>query len=112
MVALVRAGRTPDELAAEFEPTRQTIRNWVRQADVDEGRRSDGLTSSERDELRRLPKEVKNRRIEWEIQGKADLPVTRLCEVLGLSISGCYAWLKRPPSERSRADGGLSRRIG
>ncbi len=54
MVALVRAGRTPDELAAEFEPTSQTIRNWVRQADVDEGRRSDGLTSSEREELRRL----------------------------------------------------------
>ncbi len=71
MVALVRAGRTPDELAAEFEPTSQTIRNWVRQADIDEGRRSDGLTSSEREELRRLRKEVKNLRIEREILGKA-----------------------------------------
>jgi transposase len=71
MVALVRAGRTPDELAAEFEPTSQTIRNWVRQADVDEGRRSDGLTSSEREELRRLREEVKNLRIEREILGRA-----------------------------------------
>ena len=71
MVALARAGRTPDELAEEFEPTSQTIRNWLRQADLDEGRRSDGLTSSERDELRRLRKEVKNLRIEREILGKA-----------------------------------------
>ena len=112
MVALVRAGRTPDELAAEFEPTSQTIRNWVRQADVDEGRRSDGLTSSEREELRRLRREVKNLRIEREILGRADLPVTRLCEMPGLSTSGDYGWLKRAPSKRARADEGVSQRIG
>jgi len=29
MVALVHAGRTPEELATEFEPTAQSIRNWV-----------------------------------------------------------------------------------
>ena len=45
VVALVHAGRS-DESAAEFEPTSQTIRNWVRQADVDEGRRSEGLDVS------------------------------------------------------------------
>ena len=28
MVELVHAGRTPEELAAEFEPTAQSIRNW------------------------------------------------------------------------------------
>ena len=38
MVALVRAGRPPGELAKEFEPSGQTIRNWVAQADRDEGR--------------------------------------------------------------------------
>jgi CheY-like chemotaxis protein len=38
MVELVRAGRTPEELAKEFGPTAQTIRNWVVQADRDEGR--------------------------------------------------------------------------
>jgi len=37
MVELVRAGRTPEELAAEFEPTAQSIRNWVVQADRDDG---------------------------------------------------------------------------
>jgi putative transposase len=38
--------------------------------------------------------------------------VTRLCEVLGLSTRGYCAWLKRGPSQRARADVGLSRRIG
>ena len=71
MVELVRAGRTPDELAAEFEPTAQTIRNWVAQADRDDGKRADGLTTAEREELRRLRREVKNLRIEREILGKA-----------------------------------------
>ncbi|HJN74731.1 MAG TPA: transposase, partial [Myxococcota bacterium] len=50
MVALVRAGRTPQEFSREFEPSGEAIRNWVRQADLDEGRRTDGLTTAERDE--------------------------------------------------------------
>ena len=29
LVALVRAGRTPEDLAREFEPTAQSIGNWV-----------------------------------------------------------------------------------
>ena len=53
MVELVRAGRTPESLGKEFEPSGQTIRNWVRQADLDEGRRGGGLTTAERAELRR-----------------------------------------------------------
>ena len=56
MVRLVRAGRTPGELSREFEPSDQTNRNWVNQADVDEGRR-EGLTTAERDELRSLRRE-------------------------------------------------------
>jgi transposase len=35
MIELVRAGRTPEELAKEFEPSAQAIRNWVAQADRD-----------------------------------------------------------------------------
>ena len=35
MVELVRAGRTPSQLAREFEPSAHSIRVWVRQADVD-----------------------------------------------------------------------------
>ena len=54
MIELVRAGRTPEELSREFEPTAQSIRNWVLQADRDEGRRKDGLTSAERQEMVKL----------------------------------------------------------
>ena len=47
IVALVRAGRTPEELAEEFEPSANAIRNWLRQAEIDEGSRQDGLTTDE-----------------------------------------------------------------
>jgi transposase len=71
VVELVRAGRSPEELARKFEPTAQTIRNWVQQADVDEGRREDGLKTEERDEIRRLRRENKTLREEREILKKA-----------------------------------------
>ncbi len=71
MVELVRAGRSPEELAKEFEPSAQSIRLWVRQADLDDGRRADGLTSAEKDELARLRREVKLLREEKEILRKA-----------------------------------------
>ena len=57
MVELVRSGRSAGELAREFGCCAQTIRDWVRQSDRDEGRRDDGLTSSELEELRRLREE-------------------------------------------------------
>ena len=60
-VELTRSGRAIRELAREFECSDQTIRNWVRQADLDEGRRDDGLTSAEREALRR-----ENRRLREE----------------------------------------------
>lgn len=71
MVEMVRAGRSPEELGREFEPSGQTIRNWVAQADRDEGRRQDGLTSSEREELRKLRRENRQLRVEREILKKA-----------------------------------------
>jgi len=71
MVELVRAGRSPESLAQDFEPTAESIRNWVRQADRDEGRRDDGLTSPEREELRRLRRENRQLKIEREILAKA-----------------------------------------
>jgi len=71
MIELARSGRTPEELAREFEPSAQTIRNWVAQADLDEGRRSDGLTTEERDELRKLRRENRRLREEREILKKA-----------------------------------------
>jgi transposase len=71
MIELVRAGRTPEELAGEFEPSAQAIRNWVKQADLDQGVRSDGLTTEEREELQRLRRENKQLKLEREILNKA-----------------------------------------
>ena len=71
MVALVRAGRTPEELSREFEPSAQSISNWVAQAGRDEGKRKDGVTSVEREELRRLRKENRQLKLEREILAKA-----------------------------------------
>ena len=71
MVELVRAGRTPEELSREFEPSGEAIRIWVRQADRDDGLREDGLTTAEREELRRLRRENKLLRTEREILSKA-----------------------------------------
>jgi transposase len=70
MVELVRAGRSPEELAKEFEPTAQSIRTWVKQADADDGV-SDGVTSAERAELAALRREVRQLREEREILRKA-----------------------------------------
>ena len=71
MIELVRSGRTPYELSKQFEPTAVTISNWVKQADLDEGRRADGLTTDERKELARLRRENKRLRLEREILAKA-----------------------------------------
>ena len=71
MVDLVRGGRTPDSLSREFEPTAQSIWNWIRQAERDEGTRTDGLTTEEKEELRRLRREVRVLREEKEILKKA-----------------------------------------
>lgn len=71
IVALVRAGRNAHELAAEFECSAQTIRNWVAQAEADAGKRDDVLTSAEREELRKLRRENKQLKLEREILAKA-----------------------------------------
>jgi transposase len=71
LVRLVRAGRTPQELAREFEPSAQAIRNWVKQADLDDGTRTDGLKTEEREELARLRRENARLKEEREILSKA-----------------------------------------
>jgi transposase len=71
MVDLVRSGRTPEELSPEFEATAQAIWNWVRQADRDEGRRQDGPTRADREELIRLRRENWRLRQERDILAKA-----------------------------------------
>jgi transposase len=78
MVDLVRAGRDPEDLAREFEPSAQAIRNWVADADRRDGRRvpkpaaaDAALTSTERDELARLRRENKQLRLERDILSRA-----------------------------------------
>ena len=64
MIELVHAGRTPEELADEFEPTAQSIRNWVAQWERNAGRGDGGLTTAEREELSRLRRENRQLRLE------------------------------------------------
>jgi transposase len=72
MIELVRLGRTPEELAQEFEPSAESIRNWTKQAERDDGRRDDGsLTTDEREELTRLRRENRQLKLEREILAKA-----------------------------------------
>jgi len=71
MIEMVRAGRSPEKLAREFEPSAQAIRSWVKQAERDEGRRHDGLSTAEREELTKLRRENRRLREEREILSKA-----------------------------------------
>jgi transposase len=82
LVELVRSGKTPEELSREFEPTAQSIRNWVIQAGRDEGRRADGATSAEKEELRRLRREIRQLRLEREILSKAAAWFARETDVI------------------------------
>jgi transposase len=70
-VRLIRAGHKPlSEIAKDLGVTDQTLRNWVRQEEVEEGNR-EGLTSSEKEELRQLRRENRVLREEREILKKA-----------------------------------------
>ena len=74
MVELVRAGRSADQLAREFEPSATAIRRWVEQADLDEGLRTDGLTTAERKEVRELKRELRRVKIERDILANSSWP--------------------------------------
>ena len=68
VVELVRStGKTVGQVAKELDLTETAVREWVKRADLDAGR-SDGLTTAEREELRR---EVRDLREEREILRKA-----------------------------------------
>ena len=135
MVELVRSGRSIRETARDFKCSEQTIRNWLRQADLDEGRRDDGLTTAERNELRRFRRKNRQLRLEREILAKshglvrsgdrlgarkvfefmranqARFPIAKVAHLLGVSLSGYYAWRDRDPSPRKQYDAVLKARI-
>ena len=70
VIALARFGRTTEDLAAEFEPSSQSIRNWIRQAKIGSGQQ-EGTTSDDKAELARLRRENAQLREEREILRKA-----------------------------------------
>jgi transposase len=71
-VRLLRAkARTPRQLAVELGCSEQTLRNWLRQDELDRGVREDGLTTEERAELVRLRRENRVLQQEKEILKKA-----------------------------------------
>jgi transposase len=72
VVELIRStGTTVGEVARELDLTETAVHQWVRQADLDTGLRSDGFTTADREELRRLRHENRELREEREILRKA-----------------------------------------
>lgn len=134
-VKLARSSEKPlSELARDLGVSTGTLRNWLKQQQIDAGKR-DGLTTDEREELRRLRKEntrsskrsvrcsAKPRLFSPERRraagGSADLLLHRdredrslhsayMCRVLRVSRSGYYAWRVRPPSRRERDNAALT----
>ena len=72
VVELVRStGKTVGQVARELDLTETAVREWVKRADLDAGRRSDGPTTDEREELRRLRAENRVLRMERDLLKKA-----------------------------------------
>ncbi len=63
--------RSAREVAGEFGIAVDSVRRWMQQAERDQGRRQDGLSSPEREELVRLRREIRRLRMEREILSKA-----------------------------------------
>ena len=59
------------QIAADLGISDSCLRNWMRQADLDEGRGGDGVTTAEREELVELRRELKVARLEIEILKRA-----------------------------------------
>lgn len=71
-VELARLREKPvAQIAEDLGISESCLRNWMKQADLDEGRRADGLTTPEREELVKLRRELKVAKLENEILKRA-----------------------------------------
>jgi transposase len=72
VVELVRQpANTVGSVARELNLTETAVREWVKRADLDQGRRADGLTTAERAEMAQLRKELREAREERDILKRA-----------------------------------------
>lgn len=71
VLELIRSGQSINAAAQKFDISRQTIMKWVRQDDLDAGRRSDGATTAESQEISRLKRRVRDLEVERDILSKA-----------------------------------------
>jgi transposase len=71
------SGKPHAQMARELGMTGETLRLWLKQADLDDGKRSDGLTRDEQEELRRMRREHRMLREEREILKKAAAQLPR-----------------------------------
>jgi transposase len=101
LVGLVRGRQTPEDLARKFEPSAKAIRNWVVQTARDESCRADGLTTDEKEEVRRLRWEVRVLGEEREILRNGPTCHARnwRCAMLGAPRKSwpSASWFRREP---------------
>lgn len=65
------SSKSQRQIAEDLAISDVTLRNWIKQAERDEGKRPDGLSTDERDEQHRLRRENQTLRMEREILKKA-----------------------------------------
>ncbi|MCT1617967.1 MULTISPECIES: IS3 family transposase [Janibacter] len=134
VVAVARKGQAPlSQIAKDFGISEGSLANWMKQADVEDGRRP-GLTDDERKQLREANKRIRLLEQENEVLRRAAaylsqanlpkivfplvremaatgapirVPVAVACRVLGLSTQGYYKWLKDPVCQRDWDDAHL-----